>query len=166
MSTKPIREITLESFSIYGFFGSLLNPSGPKLGAPPITFYRDMVPVDLGLATTVYLSSLVVEKRPPIVDVSEFHMSCGEGMVPLDGDALIHVAPAGGAEQPAPEEIEIFRVPKGMAVSLRPGVWHHAPFACGNDTLHALILLPERIYARDCIVKNLEPSCQVSIEGA
>lgn len=56
----------------------------------------------------------------------EYHNTCAEAMLPLDGDAYIHVAPAGPAGHVPYDEVEVFRVPKGTMVTLRPGVWHHA----------------------------------------
>ena len=51
-----------------------------------------------------------------------------------------------------------------MAVSIRPGVWHHAPFALDTDCANVLILLPERIYANDCTVVELAPERQRAID--
>ena len=124
------------------------------------------MPVDIGNASKVCLSTCRVLKRPPVVDVTEFHTSCGEGMLALDGDALIHVAPASAGAEPPLDDIEIFRVPQGMAVAVRPGVWHHAPFAYNTDCLNMLIVLPERTYANDCVVVELGKEDQIAIEGA
>ena len=79
----------------------------------------------------------------------KYHNTCAEAMLPLDGDAYIHVAPAGPADHVPYDEVEVFRVPKGTMVTLRPGVWHHGPFCEDTDSLQTLIILPERLYAYD-----------------
>jgi ureidoglycolate lyase len=98
-----------------------------------------------------------------VVDVTEYHTATGEGILPLDADALIHVAPATAPGDVPADRVEIFRVPKGTFVSLRPGVWHHAPFAHGSDVANVLIVLPERTYANDCIVQELAEEQQVEV---
>ena len=163
MRTTTIKELTLENFRPYGSFASMLNPNTQRIGAKPIEFFRDMVPLNLATSTTASFSVCRVEKRPVIVDVVEYHSYCGEGILPLDGDVLIHVGPATPAGIVPFEVIEIFRVPQGTMVSLHPGVWHHAPFTHGSDAVNVLIVLPERTYANDCTVVELSEEQQITI---
>lgn len=164
MDTVEMKELSKEAFANYGDYVNMINPDTPKIGAPPIEFFRDMLQLELGTATRASFSTCRVEKRSGIVDTSEYHNNCGEGLLPLDADVLIHVAPAGPEEVEA-EDIEIFRVPKGTMVALRPGVWHHAPFALEADYANVLVVLPERTYAKDCYVHELPKRKQVAIEG-
>jgi ureidoglycolate lyase len=76
-------------------------------------------------------------------------MYTGEGILPLDGDVLVHVAPATPKEIIPLDQIEVFRVPKGTLLTLRPGVWHCAPFAENSDVINVLVILPERTYVND-----------------
>jgi ureidoglycolate lyase len=50
------------------------------------------------------------------------------------------------------DRIEVFRVPQGTLVTLRPGVWHHAPFAFECECVNVMVVLPERTYMNDCFV--------------
>ena len=88
------------------------------------------------------------------IDTYEYHNTCAEATLPLDGDAYIHVAPA-----------EVFRVPKGTMVTLRPGVWHHGPFCVDTDSLQTLIILPKRLYAYDCTVLTASEADKLRIEA-
>jgi ureidoglycolate lyase len=97
-----------------------------------------------------------------VVDTSEYHNNCGEGILPLDSDVLLHVAAATPGELDT-GTIEVFRVPKGTMVVLNTGVWHHAPFAYGSDCSHVLIVLPERAYAKDCHIIELSGNTKVEI---
>ena len=63
------------------------------------------------------------------------------------------------------EEIEIFRVPQGTLISLRPGIWHHAPFTVNSECANVLIVLPERTYANDCTVYEIPEESQIEIES-
>jgi len=155
MRKASVKELTCESFSKYGTFARMVEPKCEKIGEEPIEFFRDMVQLDLGGRGVASFSTCRVCKRPPMVDVTEFHDNCGEGILPLDADVLIHVAPATAAGEIPLEKIEVFRVPKGTFVALNPGVWHHAPFAENADVANVLIVLPERTYAVDCHVSEI-----------
>lgn len=163
MSKQAIQELTVEGFAKYGTYANMINPKACKLGAEPIEFFRDMVPLDLGGRTIASFSVCRVCKRPFIVDTTEFHNSTAEGLLPLDSDVLIHVGPASGGSEAPVEEFEIFRVPKGTFVTLNPGVWHHAPFAYSAEAANVLIVLPTRAYAIDCEVVEIPEQDRVEI---
>jgi len=163
MSQISIQELTHEAFSPYGSFSHMINPQAPKLGEAPIEFFRDMVLLDLGLAHSAAFSVCRVHRRPLRIDVTEHHDLCGEGILPLDQDVLIHVAVATAKGEIPFEKMEVFRVPKGTFVSLRPGIWHHAPFSHTAEVANVLIVLPERTYAKDCIVEQIPPARQITI---
>ncbi len=143
------------AFAPYGSYAPLLEPDAggrpaPRIGAPPIEFFRDVLQSGIGGDTTVSFGVCRVTRRPPVIDASEYHDGCCEALMPLDGDVLVHVAPAvPGGRFPA-EQAEVFRVPRGTMVVLRPGVWHHGPFTLGAERVSCLVALPERLYARDC----------------
>lgn len=99
------------------------------------------------------------------IDTYKYHNTCAEAMLPLDGDTYIHVAPAGPADHVPYDEVEVFRVPKGTMVTLRPGVWHHGPFCVDTDSLQTLIILPKRLYAYDCTVLTASEADKLRIEA-
>lgn len=154
--SNPIKveELGVEAFLPFGFYADMTSPKSEKLGANPIEFYRDMLQQDLGGAAIASFSICRVEKRPLVIDTTEYHSFSGEGTLPLDNDVLIHVAPASNGVF-NPEKLRVFRVPRGTMVVLRPGVWHHAPFTENDDPANVLIVLPERAYANDCEVLEL-----------
>ncbi len=166
MEKLQIKELSAEGFRTYGTFARMVNPEEFNFGAEPIEFYRDMVQLDLGEKTSASFSTCRVCKRPAVIGKSEFHSACGEGILPLDADILIHVGPATRRGDVPLDRIEIFRVPKGTMVSLRPGVWHHAPFAHNAEVANVLIVLPERTYANDCEVFERPGEVRIEIEGA
>lgn len=164
MPNTKIEPLTMESFAPYGYFSVMINPKAEKIGTPPIEFYRDMLQLDLGLVTKASFSVCRVQKRPEVINVTEYHTSCGEALLPLDNDVLIHVAPATTNDVIPYDKVKIFLVPKGTCVVLRPGVWHHAPFVDKGNYANVLIILPERIYANDCHVFELKGNHKVVIE--
>jgi ureidoglycolate lyase len=162
--TVQIEHLEPARFAPFGSYTNLIQPVGPQIGSSPITFYRDMLPLELAGKNPSFCVCCV-EARAGVIDVMEYHSSTGEGILPLDGDVLVQVAPATPRDAPFPaEEVRVFHVPRGTMLCLRPGVWHHAPFAL-EGTVNVLIVLPERTYANDCTVLELAPRQQIQIAG-
>lgn len=163
MRKVKVKELSLAAFQEYGNFVGLANLKNYHFGEPPVEFFRDMLQQSLGGHDIVSYSANRIAQRPMIVTKSEFHSHTGEGLLPLDGDILIHAGPATRSHVFPANEIEIFHVPKLTLVTLKPGVWHHAPFAYKCDSVHVLIVLPERTYANDCTVLELKDDEKIEI---
>jgi len=152
------RLITIEGFAPYGSYTNVLNPSGNHLG----DFYNDPVLLPVSGDMSIAFSPLVSRKPERIiVSEAEYHNTTGEGILLLDDDAVIHVAPPG--KDPVPELTEAFIVPKGTIVKLNVGVWHLAPIPVNNEIMHVMIVLPERVYANDCTVVQYALDDQIEI---
>ena len=151
MKSVMVEQLSLEKFSPFGSYANMINPNAEKFGFPPREFYRDMLQQNIGRESIVSYSITRVEPRDLIINMSEYHSYTAEGLLPLDNDILIHVAPATRPNSDFPfDKVRVFRVPKGTLVIIRPGVWHHAPFIINNDHVNILIMLPERTYENDC----------------
>jgi len=167
MRVIPWKKLSVEAFADFGAFASMVEPSGPHLGAEPIQFYRDMVQSQLGAVPVASFGVCRVARRPLVLDVSEYHDTTCEIILPLDGNILMHVAPAVPQKEFPFDQVEVFLVPRGTICCLRPGVWHHAPFALETKVVNCLIALPERTYMNDCKVYEFpqERILQISAEG-
>ncbi|OPZ82500.1 MAG: ureidoglycolate hydrolase [bacterium ADurb.Bin429] len=167
---RKVKQLTAESFKPFGTFGALTPPTDtPLVDAGVIKFWPDCGGV-LSLGpfgnNEVAIGVCQVTWRNPQVDVTEFHSSTGEGNIPLDGDIYIHVAPPSPGDEPPLDAFEIFRVPQGTCVVLKPGVWHHAPFSTKpGAVVNTVILLPQRTYANDCEVAELDADEVVTFEA-
>jgi len=162
MIAKKAKKLTLENFKKYGTYSNLIDPEAVAFGEKPIQFFRDIIQDD-NQGTASY-SICRVEKRDFVVDIAEYHNYANETILPLDGDVYVHVGVA-TADDIDPNEFEIFFVPKGTLVVIRRGVWHHAPFAAGDDPVNAIIVLPERTYKNDCIVVDYSGEKSVRFES-
>lgn len=164
MKNICVEELSIEAFLTFGFFALLTAPDSEHLGASPVCFFRDMLQMNISGGSAPSFSVCRVEKRPFEISTYEYHSLTGEGILPLDNDVLIHVVPTTRSANHLPvEKLRVFRVPKGTMVVLRPGVWHHAPFTLDDEPAHVLIVLPERTYANDCVVKKVEDCDKVLI---
>ena len=163
MIKKKAHKMTMENFKKYGAYSDIINPSGAKLGAGGIEFYRDLLQDD-NQGTASY-SVCRVKPREFIASVAECHNYANESLMPIDGDVYMHVGAATKSDDIDPNDFEIFFIPKGTMVVLRRGVWHHAVFPAGDSTVNALIILPERTYKNDCNVIRLSENKSISFEG-
>jgi ureidoglycolate lyase len=153
-SIKPIA-LSRDAFRIFGAYETLLDPATPFIGAAPVQFFRDMLDLSFMPGGLASFSVCRVEPRPTVIDVLEYHSACGEALLPLDGDVLVQAGPATAGSEPPLDALQAFHVPRGTLLTLKPGVWHHAPFALGGSAVHILIVLPPRSYANDCVVREL-----------
>jgi ureidoglycolate lyase len=159
------KALSAGAFAKYGQFANMINPVAPKLGQEPIEFFRDMVQSVIGAVPVGSFGVCRVMKRPFVMDVSEYHDFTCETVLPLDGDVLMHVAPAVPEKEFPFDQADVFMVPRGTIAVLRPGVWHHAPYAFGCDCVNCLIMLPERAYMNDCRVFTFPESKRMRITG-
>lgn len=164
MRTVGIRKLTMEAFAPYGAFASVLAPKGQKIGEKPVEFFRDMVQQTLGAADMVSYSACVVKQRDRVIANAEYHNHCCEAIIVLDGDYLAHFAPACPEGEEPFDDIEVFLVPKGTMVVVRPGVWHQAGFPYGCEEVHILCALPERAYANDCVFTEIPEDKRIRVE--
>ena len=165
MKKTGIRRLSKESFEKYGSYASILEPSGEAFGEEPVVFYRDMVQQSLGYAANASYSTCVVSQRSWVITNSEVHDFCHETILCLDGDYLMHVAPATSDKQIPADRIEVFLIPKGTLVNVKAGVWHQAGFPYQCDRVHILCVLPERTYQRDCFCFDLPKKDQIEVSA-
>ena len=105
MKTIKAKPITTENFSYYGQFTDLLNPTGFSLG----DFYHDRVKMNVAGNYPITFSPLTVHKADPmIVTQVEYHNTTQEGILCLDDDFVLHVAPP--SKEPVPEQ-PVLRLP-------------------------------------------------------
>lgn len=153
MRTIKAQRLSLESFHQYGNFTDLIDPKGEAIGEYPAKFYRDMVSIYPGNQMLGF-SVIHTDRQKMIPEQAEQHERGTEVLLPLEDDVVIFVAPATNKTYPSGKE-EAFILPKGTLVTLNPGVWHKAPFPLSKDKAATLVILPEREYALDCIVVDI-----------
>lgn len=164
MRSVAMEELSVEKFLPFGSYARFIDPKAERLGSPPIEFFPDILQQSLGGTTDLSFSVCRVTKRDLVIDNTEYHNYTGEGILPLDNDVLIYVAPATPPNAGVPlDKIKVFRVPKGTMVVLRPGVWHYAPFTINDSPANVLIVLPERTYTNDCVIIEIPEADQIAI---
>ena len=158
MRTIKAQPLTKEAFEQYGTYASIVDPKGNCFG----NYYPDQVRYHASGVMPVTFSALDSAKpEKMIVKEAEYHNKTGEGVLPIDDDVVLHVAPP--SKEPVPELTEAFLVPKGTMVTLFPGVWHEAALPVHEDRVHVLIVLPERTYLTDSVRVTYSEEDQIEI---
>lgn len=85
-------KINAADFAPYGTFCSMTEPEGYPLEGEIHKFYPDRISGTC--VGTMAFSPIEVRKDERIVKMAEYHTTTWEGIVALDDDMLIHVAPA------------------------------------------------------------------------
>lgn len=159
MRKVKVRALTKEAFEPYGVFSDLTEPKGHSLDG----FYPDRVLFPTSGAMPFGISSLQSAKPDKmIVTKAEYHNTTGEGILCLNDDVVVHVAPASNHQ--VPELTEAFLVPKGTFVKLHAGVWHLAAFPVTAKMAQVFIMLPQRTYMNDCVVVEYQEDQWMELE--
>lgn len=156
MTVLRARALAPDAFSAYGSVIDVPNrredASGPgwRWWTETVALPTDGRPFAIG-----YLD---LRPAPLRFDWAERHMRSPEVIVPLQGECLVYVGPAEHPDEPPriPERgrFEVFRVPPGAGVVMRPGVWHGAPLVRAATT--AMVLLLEGTGREDVTVVRFE----------
>ena len=161
MKTIKAEPITNESFAQFGQFYVMDKPEGYALCGEIHKFYPDRVNADSN--HRVGYSPIIVKKpEKMIITQQEYHTTTWEMILPLNDDMILHCAPASGGV-PATDYAKVFIVPKNTLVKLNAAIWHLAPLPVNEESLTAMIILPECTYANDCTVVDLKEDEQFEI---
>ncbi len=161
MKTIKALPITHEEFAPFGQFYNYDKPEGYALCGEIHKFFPDRLVADSN--HRVGYSPIIVKKpEKMVITQQEYHTTTWEMIMPLDDDMILHVAPA-SAGTPVTDLAKAFIVPKHTIVKMNAAIWHLAPLPANNDTLTALIILPECTYANDCTVVDLDENQQFEI---
>ena len=135
-------KINAADFAPYGTFCSMTEPEGYPLEGEIHKFYPDRISGTC--VGTMAFSPIEVRKDERIVKMAEYHTTTWEGIVALDDDMLIHVAPASGGT-PVPELAKAFLVPKGCMVKINAAIDFDHGTVTGNILGAALPMLVAQI---------------------
>lgn len=153
--------ITAEAFAPFGRFYKMSEPAGFALEGAIHRFFPDRLTA--AAFKNIGFSPILVKKPEKyIITQQEYHNSTWEMIMPLNGDMIIHVAPA-SAGKPVNEFAKAFIVPQNTLVMINAAIWHLAPLPTVQDELCAMIVLPECTYALDCPVVDLPEEQQFEI---
>ena len=104
-------KINAADFAPYGTFCNMTEPEGYPLQGEIHQIYPDRISgTSMG---SIAFSPIAVRKDERIIKAAEYHTTTWEGIVALNDDMIIHVAPASGGV-PVPELAKAFIRTEGM----------------------------------------------------
>lgn len=131
MKTIKVQKLTPEAFEP---FGKILTIEGRQAGGNPLThqWYPQVTVLDH--ATSVNLMKVIPHEF--VLKDFEKHHNTEENLLPIDGDLIVGLAPAG---ELTADGVQAFYIPCGCGISLKPHVWHAVPFAVGKEVMSTVI---------------------------
>ncbi len=156
-----VQNLSLPSFSAFGSYANMFHAERPHGGASQTEFFRDVQQLGLSPAGMASVSLCLAQPRQMVLDVLECSRGCAWGIVPVDGDVYLQLAPASAGDTVPCDALTVFLIPRGTLCTLNPGVWHYAPYPVGSAAVHALIIQPAALPAERSSKRELEPWQQV-----
>jgi len=154
--TIKVKKITPTSFAKFGKVADAkIKP--PLVDAENLKFWTTITTYTVDGETEIALCQ--VKKSVDSVEMLERHVKTPEILVPIEGDFILPVAPAGNLQDPeeTPEasSVEAFLVRSDQAVVMEKGVWHTAPIPIGEETSFFVIFRKETT-KQDAAFKKLK----------
>lgn len=131
MKQIKVKMLTEENFAKYG---KVLTIEGREAGGNPSThqWYPQVAVVDG--ETSVNLMKVLPHDF--IVQEFEEHNLTEENLLPIDGELIVAVAPAGKLDK---DQVEAFLIPAGKGICCLPKVWHAVPLAVGKEVMSTVV---------------------------
>lgn len=159
------KNLTPASFAKFGKVADA-NVIPPLVNAENLKFWTTIATYTVDGETEIALCQ--VKKSVDFVGMLERHVKTPEILVPIEGDFILPVAPAGNLQDPAeiPEAsgVEAFIVRSDQAVVMEKGVWHTAPIPIGKETSFFVIFRKETS-KQDAVFKKLKNDETVKVTG-
>jgi ureidoglycolate hydrolase len=162
MRKIKVEPLTREAFAPFGEYYAMTAPEGYSLNGELHRFFPDRLTESYN--NRLAFSPILVKKpEKMLITQLEYHTTTPEMILPLNGDMIIHVAPASNGT-PVTDFTRAFLVKQGTLVKIRSAIWHLAPLPAEVEELSAMIILPECTYCNDCKVVDLKEEEQFLIE--
>jgi ureidoglycolate hydrolase len=153
--TVKAKKLTTSSFSKFGKVADTYTVL-PLVETENLKFWTTIATYTVDGETEIALCH--VKKSVDFVGLLERHVKTPEILVPIKGDFILPVAPAGNLEDlteiPEASGVEAFLVRSNQAVVMEKGVWHTAPIPIGKETSFFVIFKKETT-KQDAVFKKL-----------
>jgi ureidoglycolate lyase len=91
------------------------------------------------------------------VPLLERHVRTSETLVPLDEAIVLALAEPTEGALPDLDTAAALLIPRGQAITLKPGTWHYIPMIPSGAAARTLIVFRQGTPSEDLEVKELEP---------
>jgi ureidoglycolate hydrolase len=153
--TVKAKKLTANSFSKFGKVADA-HTVPPLVETENLKFWTTIATYTVDGETEIALCH--VKKSVDFVGLLERHVKTPEILVPIKGDFILPVAPAGNLENSTEiteaSSVEAFLVRSDQAVVMEKGVWHTAPIPIGKETSFFVIFKKETT-KQDAVFKKL-----------
>lgn len=156
-------ELTPENFKDYGVIISKTK-SKPWTENEEITYWGKVL--ELKISEVVSTGILVNNKREPLVNKMERHVSTPEMLVALEGDSIICMArPSCYCRccSSGIEGIKAFYLRQGDAIVMHAGTWHWASYPVDCEASKILVVFASGTEDKDMEIQELDEEVKLNL---
>lgn len=146
-----IQKITKEAFKKYGQV--IENPvqERPTIAVETVTFWKQQLSININGETEVGV--LKVKKRDMIFNEFENHFKTPTGLICLDSDFVLAVAPPQDT-LPKTNEVEAFHVQQSQLIVLDAKCWHGECYPVDKNEITLLVIFQKDALDNDTVYKD------------
>ncbi|MEX0563319.1 ureidoglycolate lyase [Raoultella ornithinolytica] len=136
MLTVPLIAATAENLAPYAKYVGLPANRTPSVDRTDITYFHDVGDAN-DFTDTPVASFLKAKPHPFTLSNIERHMQTEEAVIPLTGESVMILGPAGEFDI---NKLVAIHLDGSFAIIMRRNVWHFAPFPLhGEDATYMLL---------------------------
>jgi ureidoglycolate lyase len=145
-------------------YGELIAIEGVEAMADldAFAFWNDLSLGDFeGTVTFGMVHTKPGEMKVPLL---ERHVRTSETLIPLDEDIVLALAEPTAGDLPDLANAAAFLIPRGQAITLKPGTWHYIPMVPSGAAARTMVVFRKGTPSEDLEVKELEPELGTTIQ--
>lgn len=147
-----IEKVNKDVFSPYGEIIEMPVNTEPTVDVETVKFWKQQAMFAIEGETEVGV--LKIKRMDMIFNELENHFKTATGLICLDGDCAIAVAPPTD-ELPAANEIKAFKIEKGQFFVLAEKCWHSATYPLDQDEITLLVFFKKDSLDVDTVFEDM-----------
>ncbi|WP_077341823.1 ureidoglycolate lyase [Pseudocolwellia agarivorans] len=154
-----IENVSKEVFQSYGQLIEMPVKDDPTIAVENVTFWKQQAMFSIKGETEVGV--LKIKKQDMVFDQLENHFKTATGIICLDGDCVIAVAPPSD-DIPNVDTLKAYTIPQGQLFVLAEKCWHSATYPIDKDEITLLIIFQKDALDNDTVFEDISESVELT----
>ncbi|WP_076420073.1 ureidoglycolate lyase [Colwellia sp. UCD-KL20] len=154
-----IENVSKEAFQPYGQLIEMPVKDDPTIAVENVTFWKQQAMFSIKGETEVGV--LKIKKQDMVFDQLENHFKTATGIICLDGDCAIAVAPPSD-DIPNVDTLKAYTIPQGQLFVLAEKCWHSATYPIDKDEITLLIIFQKDALDNDTVFEDISESVELT----
>ena len=154
-----IENVSKEVFQSYGQLIEMPVKDDPATAVEHVTVGKQQAMFSIKGETEVGV--LKIKKQDMVFDQLENHFKTATGIICLDGDCVIAVAPPSD-DIPNVDTLKAYTIPQGQLFVLAEKCWHSATYPIDKDEITLLIIFQKDALDNDTVFEDISESVELT----